>query len=74
MLALNSALGATGVGPFLEDLMALKAERVDTWAAPIQDRSGSLARKLNALTGAGANLEFAIARRASDQPGRVFYL
>jgi hypothetical protein len=55
--------------------MALKVERVDTWAAGIEDRSGSLARKLNALTGAGANLEFAIARRTSERPeGGVLFV
>jgi hypothetical protein len=49
--------------------MALKVERVDTWAASIEDKPGSLAAKLNALTGAGVNLEFVIARRAPEKPG-----
>lgn len=49
--------------------MLLKANRVDTWAASVEDRPGSLAEKLNALAGAGANLEFVIARRAPEKPG-----
>jgi hypothetical protein len=49
--------------------MALKVERVDTWAASIDDRPGGLAQKLESLAEAGANLEFVIARRAPDQPG-----
>ena len=54
--------------------MPLKAERVDTWAASIEDRPGGLATKLNALTGAGANLEFVIARRAPEQNGAVLFV
>ena len=49
--------------------MVLRAERVDTWAASLEDRPGSLGNKLNALTGAGANLEFVIARRMAEKPG-----
>lgn len=49
--------------------MALDIQRVDTWAASIEDKPGRLASKLNALTGAGVNLEFVIARRAPEKPG-----
>ena len=49
--------------------MTLKVQRVDTWAAPIEDKPGGLAAILNALTGAGVNLEFVIARRAPEKPG-----
>jgi hypothetical protein len=49
--------------------MKLNVKRVDTWAASIEDSPGSLAAKLNALAGAGVNLEFVIARRAADKPG-----
>ncbi len=49
--------------------MALKAERVDTWAASIEDKPGALAAKLNALSGAGVDFEFVIARRAPEKPG-----
>jgi hypothetical protein len=54
--------------------MMLKVERVDTWAASIDDKAGGLAAKLNALTGAGADLEFVIARRTPENPrlGVVF--
>jgi len=50
--------------------MALKVQRADTWAASLQDKPGSLAGKLKALAKAGANLEFLIARRAPDRPGK----
>lgn len=42
---------------------------VDTWAAALEDRPGSLASKLKALAEAGANLEFVFARRAPEMPG-----
>lgn len=50
--------------------MALKVERIDTWAAPIEDQPGGLADKLDTLARAGVNLEFLIARRAPEKPGR----
>ena len=50
--------------------MALNVERVDTWVATLEDRRGNLAAKLNALAGAGADLEFVIARRAPEEPGK----
>jgi hypothetical protein len=49
--------------------VALTISRVDVWAASIEDQPGGLADKLAALTAAGAQLEFVVARRASDQPG-----
>ena len=49
--------------------MAMKAQRIDTWAAGMQDKPGALAEKLDALAAAGANLEFVIARRTPDKPG-----
>jgi hypothetical protein len=49
--------------------MALKVERVDTWAATIEDKAGGLREKLVPVAGAGVNLAFVIARRAPDQPG-----
>jgi hypothetical protein len=39
------------------------------WAGSIEDRPGGLAEKLAALAEAGAQLEFVIARRASEKPG-----
>ncbi len=47
----------------------MKARRVDTWVAAIEDNPGSLAAKLKAMSAAGVNLEFVIARRAPDKPG-----
>ena len=49
--------------------MGLTAKRVDVWAASIDDQPGGLAGKLAPLAGAGADLEFVIARRAPDKPG-----
>ena len=49
--------------------MKLDVSRVDVWAASIKDRPGGLAKKLDALAQAGADLEFAIARRESKKPG-----
>jgi hypothetical protein len=49
--------------------MALKVERVETWAASLEDKPGSLTAKLEALANGGINLEFVIARRAPDRPG-----
>ena len=49
--------------------MELVVERVDVWAAPIQDKPGAVAALLKTLNKAGADLSFVIARRASDKPG-----
>jgi len=49
-------------------VMALKVQRVDTWAAALEDKPGGLAEKLVVLSKAGVNLEFLIARRMS-KPG-----
>jgi hypothetical protein len=49
--------------------MALKVQRIDTWAASLKDKPGSLAAKLDALADAGVNLEFVIARRAPEKSG-----
>ncbi len=51
--------------------MAFKARRVDTWVAQLHDKPGALAQKLAALAAAGANLEFVIARRTPEKPGRA---
>ena len=50
--------------------MSLLVERVDVWAATIQDKPGGLAEVLATLRDAGADLRFIIARRAPDQPGK----
>lgn len=49
--------------------MDLLVEREDVWAASVDDKPGELAAKLSALTDAGADLDFIIARRAPEKPG-----
>ncbi len=50
--------------------MKLKVSRAVVWAADVEDRPGGLAEKLEALAAAGANLDFILARRAGESPGR----
>ena len=57
-----------------EDLHAtvglnLMVDKVDVWAAPLMDRPGGLAERLEALQDAGADLQFILARRAPEKPG-----
>src|SRR5438128_1116220 len=49
--------------------MSLQVTKIDVWAGDIQDQPGGLAKVLEALSKAGANLECVIARR-SDKPGQ----
>jgi hypothetical protein len=50
--------------------MELIVERVDVWAATIEDKPGGLAQVLGALKDAGADLQFVVARRAPETPGK----
>ena len=50
--------------------MDLFVERVDVWAATIDDKAGGVADVLAVLRDAGANLQSIIARRSPDQPGK----
>jgi len=50
--------------------MELSVERVDVWAATIDDKPGGLATVLSALRTAGADLQFIVARRTSETPGK----
>jgi hypothetical protein len=50
--------------------MALKVTRADTWTATIEDRVGGAAEKFEPLAKAGVNLEFALARRTPENPGK----
>ncbi|MCA8272434.1 amino acid-binding protein [Burkholderia sp. AU30280] len=50
--------------------MELSVERVDVWAANIDDKPGGLATVLGALRTAGADLQFIVARRTSETPGK----
>lgn len=52
--------------------MAYRITRVDVWAADILNRPGMLARVLEALRNAGAEVEFLIARRVTEHTSRVF--
>ena len=49
--------------------MACSVQRVDVWAASIDDQPGGLSAKLSPLAQAGADLEFVVARRSPDTPG-----
>jgi len=51
--------------------MGLKVSKVEVWAATIEDRTGGLVHKMAPLSAAGANLEFVIARRVREQPGKA---
>jgi hypothetical protein len=46
--------------------------KVDVWAGDIRNRPGMLARVLEALAQSGAELEFLIARRVTENTSRVF--
>ena len=50
--------------------MELTIERVDVWAASVEDKVGGLGHLLAGLRDAGADLDFILARRAPDQPGK----
>jgi hypothetical protein len=50
--------------------MDLVVERVDVWAATIEDKPGALAGVLGTLRDAGADLQSIIARRASERSGK----
>jgi hypothetical protein len=49
--------------------MKLNIDRVDVWAADVEDPAGGLAEKLGLLARAGVNLEFVMARRSPEKPG-----
>ncbi len=51
--------------------MKLDINRVDIWVAGIEDRPGGLTERLRGLAQAGANLEFLLARRAPEKPGKA---
>jgi len=50
--------------------MELSVERVDVWAATIEDKPGGLAHVLSALRDAGADLQFIVARRTPEASGK----
>ena len=50
--------------------MELSVERVDVWAATIDDKPGGLAKVLGVLRNAGVNLQFVVARRTPEASGK----
>jgi hypothetical protein len=50
--------------------MELNVERVDVWAATIEDEPGGLAKVLGALRDAGVDLQFIVARRTPEAAGK----
>jgi len=55
-----------------ETIMAYTVKKVEVWAGDILNRPGTLARVLESLSNAGAQLEFMIARRVNPDTSRVF--
>jgi len=51
--------------------MDLTVERVEVWATTIDDQPCRLANTLSTLREAGADLNFIIARRAPEEPGKA---
>jgi len=52
--------------------MSSTIKKVEVWAGDFVNRAGVLARVLEALTQAGAQLEFLIGRRVTEHTSRVF--
>jgi len=50
--------------------MNLIIERAHVWAASLDDQPNGLAQVLEILKAAGADLDFIIARRTAEQPGK----
>lgn len=53
--------------------MAYKLSRVDVWVTDLVNRPGMLARCLEAISNAGGNLEFVVARRVTERTARAFF-
>jgi len=52
--------------------MSYEIKKVDVWVGDILNRPGTLARVLEALTNAGVQLEFMVARQVNERTSRVF--
>lgn len=50
--------------------MQLSVERIDVWAASIEDKPGGLAQVLSALRDAAVDLQFVVARRTPEAPDK----
>jgi len=54
--------------------MSYIIDKVDVWAATVEDRPGTMAEKLKTLAAGGVNLEMIVARRMRDQPSQGLVL
>lgn len=52
--------------------MGYKIENVDVWAGDLMNRPERLARVLEAMAAAGAELEFLVVRRVTERTSRIF--
>lgn len=52
--------------------MKLKIQKAEVWVVDVVNKPGMLARVLEALAGAGAALEFVVARRVTENTARAF--
>ncbi|MCG3130135.1 MAG: hypothetical protein FLDDKLPJ_00883 [Phycisphaerae bacterium] len=52
--------------------MSYSVKQIEVWAGDIMNRPGALARVVEGLSAAGADLEFMVARRVSENTSRVF--
>ena len=50
--------------------MAHHVSKLTVWSCELEDRPGAVSEKLGALADAGANLEFVLARRKPESPGK----
>nr|WP_028214014.1 hypothetical protein [Paraburkholderia mimosarum] len=50
--------------------MELSVERLDVWAATIDDKPGGLAKLLSVLRNAGVDLQFIVAGRTPEASGK----
>jgi hypothetical protein len=52
--------------------MAVTVKKIEVWVADLANRPGTLARVLEALAQSGADLEFLVARRVTENTSRLF--
>jgi hypothetical protein len=57
--------------PYKEvNAMARKFQKLEIWSKEIEDKPGETSRALDVLSAAGADLQFVLARRRPEKPGR----
>src|SRR5262249_30751396 len=63
---------SSSVRPSLEGRFPMpnQVKKLDVWTGEVEDRVGGLAAKLEPLASAGVDLQFVIARRQPQQPGK----